>query len=269
MIHLETIERKPGRPGREGFPFTVPVVRALERLDVAAPVTFFVGENGSGKSTLLEAIALATNLPVVGSAEGGRDPTLAAQRDLALALTLSWRRRTHRGFFLRAEDFFGFQRRLAKERAELAARLQEIDEAYRDRSGLARDLARGPVTGSLADMERRYGEDPDARSHGEAFLQLFSTRLVANSLVLLDEPEAALSPQNQIGLLALMLAMVQEGVQFIVATHSPIVLGYPGARIYSFDGGRIAAVPYRELDHVRLTQEFLTDPDRVLRHLVE
>lgn len=269
MIHLEAIERKSGRPGREAFPFTVPVVRALTRLDLGASVTFFVGENGSGKSTLLESIAMATNLPVVGSTEGAQDPSLAAQRELARALTLSWRRRTHRGFFLRAEDFFGFQRRLEKERAELLNRLNEIDTDYRDRSDHARGLARGPAAGSLADMERRYGADPDARSHGEAFLQLFSTRLVPNSLVLMDEPEAALSPQNQIGLLALMLEMVGRDVQFIVATHSPIVLGYPGARIYSFDGGKVAEVPYRELDHVRLTWEFLNDPDRYLRHLVQ
>ena len=266
-IHLERIERKRNIDGQQ-FPFSVPTIRRLGHLEFDRPMTFFVGENGSGKSTLTEAIAMAAELPVVGSADGWCDPTLARQRALAAGLSLRWRQRTRRGFFLRAEDFFGFQRRLAMERVELGARLQEIDREYGGRSELAVGLAKGPVLGSLAEMERRYGADPDARSHGEAFLALFGTRLVPDSLVVLDEPEAALSPQNQVGLLALLLEMVARGVQFIIATHSPIVLGYPGARIYSFDGGAIGPVEYRDLDHVRLTLDFLTDPLRFLRHLM-
>jgi predicted ATPase len=116
-------------------------------------------------------------------------------------------------------------------------------------------------------MERRYGADPDGRSHGEAFLRLFESRLVPESLVLLDEPETPLSPQNQLGLIALMLAMVERGTQFIVATHSPIVLAVPAAKILSFDGGRIREVDYRDLEHVQLTRDFLNDPDRFLRRL--
>jgi predicted ATPase len=266
MVHLESVRRKTG-VGRDGFPFTVPVIVNLVSIDVAAPVNFFVGENGSGKSTLLEAIALAARLPFVGAEEGGRDPSLEAQRSLAAALSLVWRTRTHRGFFLRAEDFFGFQRRLARERVELANRLGEIDREYRDRSDLARGLAKGPIAASLDEMERRYGSDPDAHSHGEAFLNLFGSRFVPDSLVLLDEPEAALSPQNQLGLLALMLSMAERGAQFIVATHSPIVLALPGAKIFSFDHGRIAEAQYEDLEHVRLTRDFLNEPGRFLRRL--
>jgi len=266
MPHLLAVKRKSGRtPAR--FPFTVPVIESLTTLDLDAPVTFFVGENGSGKSTLLEAIGAAAGLPAVGSQDLGRDPTLAAQAELGRTLTLQWRKRTHRGFFLRAEDFFGYQRRLAKERQELEERLVEIDHDYQDRSAYARGLARGPVAGSLAEMERRYGRDPDARSHGEAFLALFRGRFVPGSLILLDEPEAALSPQNQLGLVALLLAMVEQRAQFIVATHSPIVLGTPDARIYSFDAGRISPARYETLDHVLITRDFLNDPARFLRHL--
>ncbi len=266
MVFLESVRRKSGS-SRDGFPFTVPVIRTFDALDVGAPVTFFVGENGSGKSTLLEAIALAASLPIVGAQEGANDPSLRSQRALADGLKLVWRTRTHRGFFLRAEDFFGFQRRLARERVEFSNRLREIDAEYRDRSDLARGLAKGPISASLNEMDRRYGSDPDARSHGEAFLHLFGSRFVPDSLVLLDEPEAALSPQNQLGLVALLLAMGERGGQFIIATHSPIVLALPGARIYSFDDGRIAAARYPELDHVQLTRDFLNDPDRFLRRL--
>lgn len=268
MIHLEQVRRKRGSARDRGsFPFTVPVIEHLESLDLKANVTFFVGENGSGKSTLLEGIALAANLPFVGAEDGPRDPSFQSQRGLASALALVWQRRTHRGFFLRAEDFFGFQKRLARERVELSERLEEIDRDYVDRSDLARGLAKGPIASSLHEMERRYGADPDARSHGEAFLRLFQSRFVPDSLVLLDEPEAALSPQNQLGLVAMMMAMVDQGAQFVVATHSPIVLALPGARILSFDGGTIRPAEYQELDHVRITRDFLNDPDRYLRRL--
>ncbi|MGE0441336.1 MAG: AAA family ATPase [Gemmatimonadales bacterium] len=267
--HLQVVKPKPVGDWETpaGYPFTVPSIASLGELDLDRPITFFVGENGSGKSTLLEAIALAAGLPTVGSADGSRDPSLTDQRRLARALGLGWRLRTRRGFFLRAEDFFGFQKRLARERVELEDRLREIDDDYAERSAKARALARGPVTSSIADMDRRYGANPDARSHGEAFLNLFQSRFVPDSLILLDEPEAALSPQNQLGLVALLMSMTDAGAQFIVATHSPIVLAAPGAAILSFDGGRIGPVAYGDLPHVQLTRDFLNDPGRYLRRL--
>lgn len=121
--------------------------------------------------------------------------------------------------------------------------------------------------GSLHDMERRYGKDPDAKSHGEAFLGLFRNRFVPGGLYLLDEPEAPLSPQNQIGLLALLLELVKQNAQGIIATHSPIIMAFPGALIYSFDGVTIQAVKYDELDHVSVTRAFLENPGRVVRQL--
>ena len=111
------------------------------------------------------------------------------------------------------------------------------------------------------------GRDPDARSHGEAFLNLFGARFAPGSLVLLDEPEAALSPQSQLGLLAMLLDMTSRESQFLIATHSPIILGYPGALIYSFDGGRIERAAYDDLSHVRLTRDFLADRERFFRRL--
>jgi predicted ATPase len=252
--------------GETDFPFSIPAIRTLPPLDLSADVTFFVGENGSGKSTLLEGLAAAASLPTVGAAEIARDATLAAQRLLAAQLQLTWAKRTHRGFFLRAEDFFGFQRRLAAERRELEERLAEIDVAYTDRSTYAKGLAAGPVRASLGDMERRYGRDPDARSHGQAFLNLFQGRFVPDGLYLLDEPEAPLSPQNQLGLLALLLEWADRA-QFIIATHSPMLLAFPGAAIYSFDHVPIAPVRYEDLEHVALTRAFLNDPSAFLRRL--
>lgn len=228
MTHLRSVGRKSG--GDAGFPFDVPVIRALGELTFDTPVTFFVGENGSGKSTLMEGIALAAKVPTVGSAQAVDDGTLKAQRALAKTLKLVWNQKARTGFFLRAEDFFGFTKQLAKLRSEMQQRLVDLDEEYKDRSDYAKRLAQGPAAGSLADMERRYGADLDANSHGQSFLKLFQSRFVPGGLYLLD--------------------------------------AYPGARIYSFDGGETKVVEYEALDHVTITRDFLNAPERYLRHML-
>jgi predicted ATPase len=266
--HLRAITKaSPSSDHAERFPFSVPIVRELDELSLDSAVTFFVGENGSGKSTILEGIAAAAGLPTVGTIGVGDDETLSAQRALGRALRLTWRQRTRRGFFLRAEDFFGFTKALSKMRAELQARLVEIEIEYRDRSAYAKGLAELPVRTSLADMERRYGVDLDANSHGQSFLRLFVSRFVPGGLYLLDEPEAPLSPQSQLALIAMINDMVAQDAQFIVATHSPILLALPGALIYSCDRTPMARVPFEELEHVVLTRDFLNDPEKFLRHL--
>jgi len=267
-LNLLTISRQ--QTESSAFPFSVPAIRTLAPLDVGTPVTFFVGENGSGKSTLLEGIAAAAKLPAVGSVDVARDKTLDAQRRLAKALRLRWAKRATRGFFLRAEDFFGFTKRLARERAELRQQMQDTEAEYRgnERSAYALGLALGPLRGSLAGMEQRYGVDLDANSHGQSFLKLFQSRFVPGGLYLLDEPEAPLSPQSQLALLAMIAEMIAQGAQFIIATHSPILLAFPGARIYTFDRVPIEPVAFEELDHVRITRDFLNAPERYLKQIV-
>ena len=250
-----------------GFPFSVPAIRTLPELDFEGPVTFFVGENGSGKSTLLEALAIATNLPAVASAAPRADETLVAQRKLASALRLSWTHRTHRGFFLRAEDFYGFARSLSRARDEMRERVADLDVEYHDRSAHAKTLAQGPARSSLAEMEQRYGADLDANSHGQAFFQLFRNRFVPGGLYLLDEPETPLSPLSQLALLAMLKDMAGQEAQFIIATHSPMLLALPGAAILDFDAQPVRWTSYEELEHVKLTREFLADPERFLRRL--
>jgi len=268
-VHLAALSRRGGDDAQ--FPFTVPAIRALDDLRLERPVTFFVGENGSGKSTLLEGIAAAARLPTVGSAEVQDDSTLDAQRRLGKALRLSWTKRTTRGFFLRAEDFFGFTKRLARMRAELMLEKLEAAREYKesDRSAVALGLKLKPLQASLAEMERRYGTELDANSHGESFLKLFQSRFVPGGLYLMDEPEAPLSPQSQLALLAMMGDMVSQKAQFIVATHSPMLLAYPDAQIYNFDSTPIRAVAYDELDHVRITRDFLNAPARYLNQILE
>jgi predicted ATPase len=249
------------------FPFSVPVIRHLEPLDLNPAVTFLVGENGSGKSTLLEGIALAAHLPTVGSESADTDTTLAAQRTLAESLSLKWNHRVHRGFFLRAEDFFGFTKSLSKLRTEMMAELGRVDLEYEGRTAYAKALAKMPFANSLHDMERRYGIDLDANSHGQSFLKLFRSRFVPDGLYLLDEPEAPLSPQSQLALMSMIGTMLQDRAQFIIATHSPILLGFPEATIYSCDQVPIQRVEYEELDHVVITRDFLNGRERFLKHL--
>jgi predicted ATPase len=264
---LREIRRRAGGDD-SSFPFSVPVIRTLDVLRLEGAVTFFVGENGSGKSTLLEGIAATAGLPAVGSADLDTDVTLGAQRLLAKALKLVWTRRASRGFFLRAEDFFGFAKRLSVMRSEHLQRIAELEVEYADRSAYAKGLAMGPQHASLAALEQRYGVDLDANSHGQSFLKLFQSRFVPGGLYLLDEPEAPLSPQSQLALMVMLQEMVSQDAQFVIATHSPILLAFPGATIYSFDRVPAAVVAYSELEHVVLTRDFLNAPERYLRAIL-
>lgn len=268
-VFLASLSRRGGDD--QAFPFTVPAIRTLEGLPLERSVTFFVGANGSGKSTLLEGIAAAARLPTVGSAEVQHDDTLDAQRRLGKALRLSWAKRTTRGFFLRAEDFFGFTKRLARLRAELQLEKLEAVQQYKagGRSDAALGLKLGPLQSSIAEMEKRYGTSLDANSHGESFLKLFQSRFVPGGLYLMDEPEAPLSPQSQLGLLAMIDNMVAQDAQFIIATHSPLLLALPAAQIFSFDSAPVRAVAYEDLDHVRITRDFLNAPERYLSQILE
>lgn len=258
---------EPPAPERDAFPFAIPALRGLGPMSIPGPVTFFAGENGSGKSTLLEAIAIAANLPTVGSKDAGADDSLASQRKLARRLTAVWDRKMHRGFFLRAEDLLGFVGRLDGIVAEMEARLSEIERGYRGRSELARRLAMGPVAATLGSIRARYGDNLDANSHGETFLHVFRERFVPGGLYLIDEPEAALSPQSQLGFVSMMADVVNEGGQLIIATHSPVLMAVPGATIYNFDESPLREAAYEALGGVRLMKDFLQAPERYMRHL--
>lgn len=271
MLHLKSISigKWPSRSNGE-FPFNLKIVKSLKAIEFTSEVTFFVGENGSGKSTLLEAIACAVGAIAVGSDNIGKDKTLSAVRKLAQHFKLSWQIRTHKGFFLRAEDFFGFAKRLTQMREDMENDLRAIEEEYRakGRSQTAVGLAKMAYARELQDMKRQYGEGGlDSYSHGESFLTLFESRFVPNGLYLLDEPEAPLSPIRQLAFISILKRMVEQDAQFIIATHSPIIMAFPNAAIFSFDAARIQPVKYDDLEHVALTKAFLNNPEAYLRRL--
>lgn len=264
MLLREATLPEPGA----AFPFTLPPLRSRAPMAFDAPVTVLVGENGSGKSTLLEALAYACELPAAGTTQQlDADPTLAHVRPLGDGMRLSWERKTRRGFFLRSEDFFGFVRQQNAMKREMRAELARLrrDSAHLPDAELARISA--PYAASVAATESRYGGDLDGRSHGESFLAFFKGRLTGEGLYVIDEPEAALSPLRQLAFLALVKDTVGRGGQFVIATHAPIVMAYPGARIYELRPDGFAAATFDELEHVQTLRAFLAAPEAYLRHL--
>lgn len=255
-------------PASDGFPLDLPVLASGGALVFDRPVTVLVGENGTGKSTLLEALAYAADLPAAGSVERlEADDTLAHARPLAEAVRLSWARKTRRGFFLRAEDFFGYvQAQNAMKRA-LLREARRVREENRHLPDLELRRILGPYEGSVAATEARYGGDLDARSHGESFLAFFKGRITGAGLYVLDEPEAALSPLRQLAFLSLIADGVGRGAQFVIATHAPILMACPGARLYALGADGIRRAEFEELEHVDILRRFLADPHAFLRHL--
>jgi predicted ATPase len=211
------------------FPFSVPAIRKTNSLDLSSPVTFFVGENGSGKSTLLEAIVMAAGVNAEGGTRNLNFSARPTESSLHEHLELIWRRRQPWAFFLRAETFF--------------------------------DMA----TAYEGAKEAGFHE----RSHGQQFIEAANTKLQPGGLHLMDEPEAPLSVTGELALLRRIHDVQAERGQFIIATHSPILLAYPGAAIYEFSDAGIARINYDETEPVRLTRSFLDAPERFFGHLFE
>lgn len=265
MIQLMKMALEPSDDER--FPFNVASLKHLD-LELTAPATFLVGENGSGKSTLLEGLACAAQMIGVTSHPVDRDPTLESVRPFADALRLTWSGRTHRGFFMRAEDFFGFVNHIKREQSEYRREAQRLRRENADMG--APDLARlvGAHEGSAQQLADRYGEDMDAHSHGEQFLTFFNSRIVPKGFYILDEPEVALSPTSQLAFLSLLIrATTEMDCQFLIATHSPMLMALPDAAILNFDAQPVEYVSYDDVEHVRLVRDFLAGPERFLRHL--
>jgi predicted ATPase len=225
----------------DGFPYDVPALHAIEALRLDAPVTLLAGDNGTGKSTVIEAIAEAIGFAAEGgelerSGELPAVPRTVLERTIEPVLSAT---KPRTGYFLRAESFFN-----------VAAYVDEADIHSPDLS--------------------LYGDVPlHQQSHGQSFLSLAANRFGGEGLYVLDEPEAALSVSGALALLAIVARAAREGAQFVIATHSPILLACPGAQIYELDGDGVVPTEYDDVDAVRLTRGFLDAPERYLRAAID
>ena len=246
------------------FPFNVLAVQLAKEIEVDNKVTIFVGDNGCGKSTLLESIALSVNLPLIGGYIN-EHAGFEAARILQPHLDIQWKRKTNKGFFFRAEDFSDFINSVENERRKIERDLFDLKGDVDD--SVIKKMSES-MNYKLYAMRKSYGENMQAFSHGEAYLKILETRIQDKGIYLLDEPEAALSPLKQLSLLFLIIeAGKKDNTQFILSTHSPIMMGIPGATIYEIKEDGMQKVQYEETDHYRITKTFLNNPASYLRHL--
>jgi predicted ATPase len=230
-------------PSFEKYPFSLPVIRPLEHLEFHPKVTYIVGENGSGKSTLLEAIAIALGFNPEGGTRNFSFSTRESHSGLHRYLrVVRGAARARDGFFLRAESFFN-----------VATEIENLDSI--------------PAPGRPPIIASYGGRSLHEQSHGEAFIALMTKRFGGKGLYILDEPEAALSPQRQLAVLSRIHDLVLLDSQFIIATHSPVLMAYPDATIYRCDPAGLTKVAYEDTEHFQVTHAFLTDRDRILHRL--
>jgi predicted ATPase len=246
------------------FPFNIAAVKWAKQINLNPKVTIFIGDNGCGKSTLLETIALKLNLPLIGGVIKFHAGFEAA-RILQPYAEIEWKRQTTKGFFFRAEDFSDFVNSVENEQRKIGEDLRELRDVVDD--NIIKEMSEN-MNYSLFRMRKDYGENMQAFSHGEAYLKILQTRIGDKGIFLLDEPEAALSPLKQLSLIFLVVEILKnKNTQFIISTHSPILMGIPQAWIYEIKEESMERVSYKETDHYRITSTFLNDPDHYLRHL--
>ena len=224
----------------EKYPFSIEVVKNFDELTFDSPVTFFIGENGIGKSTFIEAIAVALGLPAEGGTENFRYETNNTTSELSKYLRVGTFNKPKMKFFLRAESFYNFSSEVE--------RLVKEDEFY-----------------TLYDS---YGGNLHKCSHGESFIKLVQNRFTDHGLYILDEPEAALSPQRQMSLLCLIDQLVKEGSQFIIATHSPILISYRDGKILDLNNN-FREVKYKDTDIYSLYKMYLDEPEAMQHRMLD
>ena len=230
-------------PSFDTYPFALPAVRTLDYLEMHPQITYVVGENGSGKSTLLEAIAVSMGFNAEGGSKNFNFGTTRTHSDLHRYLRIAkGYRRPRTGYFLRAESFYNVA--------------SEIDNLDADEVNAPRII------------DGYGGVSLHHQSHGESFMTLMTQRFKGQGLYILDEPEAALSPQRQLAVLSRLHALVQDGSQFIIATHSPLLMAYPHALIYECSQDGVSPISYEDTKHYQVTRDFLINPQRMLRELL-
>lgn len=252
----------------DSYPLSAPVIKNLDRLPLNSPITLLAGDNGSGKTTLMETLARKLNAVRIDGELAGASPKVSAFASVDAALRIEVARHPSRCFYFHAEGFVRYLDSLHRMRARAQEDLLDVERDYQGRSALAKEFASMPHQRSLAEIKRLYANDITCRSHGEGHLDFYGARFQQGGLFLLDEPEGALSFFNQYVLLTMILDAAKKGGQFIISTHSPILLACPDARILHLQEGRIREVRYGELESVQFLKDFLSCPGRYTASLL-
>lgn len=262
MIHLKSIQFNI-TDSLYRYPYSLPWVKNIKSLLLNNEVTILCGDNGCGKSTLMNLMASSLNLYRINSGDLSSEPLKEASKSIKPLYSVA---KAH-GFFFEAEAFITYLQFLEKEKNEALNELKRVESDYANRSDYAKMMAKVPHQKSLHELDNLYEYDITKRSHGEAYLDFFASRLKPNQIYLLDEPETPLSSQNQLTLLAMIKDAVQNNCQFIIATHSPIIMAYPDALLYQVSDKGIDKIAYKDIESISLLKQFLNAPEQFIRHL--
>jgi len=246
------------------FPFNVPAVKYGKDIDLSKPVTFFIGDNGTGKSTLIETLAFRLQLPHMDGSEYSKRAFEAAVK-LAPYLELAFNINRPVGFFFRAEDFGDYMNSIDRSDAVLHSQLKELEGEVPDH--IIQEM-KDNANYQIYHMRKNFGQELNSFSHGEAYLKIIQEKVRSRGIYILDEPEAALSPAKQISLIYHILDHLKSHMsQFIIATHSPILMSLPQATIYEINEEGMERTELEYTEHYRITKSFLNNPEIYLRHL--
>lgn len=265
MIHLKSVSFS--QVAKTEFPFNLPFFG--QEIIFSSPVTLLVGENGTGKSTLLELVDEVIKLYKINSKNLEHKELKSVLKNAERFVKCQYQLKKPKGFFFSAEDFTSYIHYLIQEKNISYEELKRIENEYAHKSELSRSLARMPHMRTLGEIDTLYEKDLLKSSHGEAYLDFFKSRIRANELYLLDEPETPLSIQNQLALLSIIDEGIKQNNQFIIATHSPIIMAIPNAVIYQIDQSGIKKCRFDELESVVLLKQFMNHPESFFRHLYQ
>lgn len=246
------------------FPFDVPAVKFGKHLNVKSPIVIFVGDNGTGKSTLIETFAYRMQLPHMDGSTYAKS-CFDAARTLLPYLEIEYKIMKTVGFFFRAEDFGEYINSVDRRDASLHKSLEDLEGSVPNH--IIKEM-KDNANSQLYHMRKNYGQELQSYSHGEAFLQIMQEKIKSKGIFILDEPEAALSPLKQLSLIYFIREHLTSNLsQFIIATHSPILMSIPNAKIFEITHETLKETPLEDTEHFSITKSFLNHPELYLNSL--
>lgn len=256
---LDTIEINP--TNQTDYPFNLGLYQKPIKLSLDNPVTIFVGENGCGKSSLLKLIQSQLSLVKIKLPEDNQ--SLSIDQSL---VKLYPRLGKLKGFFFESIKFINYVAYIQREKANAEAEIERVDKTYKHKSSYSKMMAKTPFKRTIYELDNMYTRDFAKSSHGEAYLDFFASRIKDNQIYLLDEPETPLSIQNQLTLMVMIMEATKRGCQFIIATHSPILVAIPNALIYEIENDEFIKTDFDNIKSIQLLKQFLNNKEQFLRH---